>query len=182
MNTKNNKRRRESKKMIEKVFVDMLQTKEINEITVSDICKKAELNRSTFYSNYTDIYDLADKIRDRLLNQVDKSVGKIGEFYSHTTFIKLFYHIKENQLFYKMYLKLGYDRDITVWEYNEDIAKKYLNGKKTNENIYYHMEFFRSGLNAIIKKWLDNGCIESPEFMADIIKTEYDGRGKSWLF
>ncbi len=39
---------------------------EIKDITVSDLIKKAELNRSTFYANYTDIFDLADKVRAEL--------------------------------------------------------------------------------------------------------------------
>ena len=39
MNVKNNRRRKESKEKIEKAFVEMLQTKEIKDITVSDIIK-----------------------------------------------------------------------------------------------------------------------------------------------
>ena len=56
MNTPNNKRKRESMDRIEKVFIELLQTKELNEISVSDICKRAGLNRNTFYANYPDIY------------------------------------------------------------------------------------------------------------------------------
>lgn len=56
MNMKNNKRKRESMQKIEPVLVEFLQTKELNQISVSDICKKAGLNRSTFYANYIDIY------------------------------------------------------------------------------------------------------------------------------
>ena len=55
MNTKNNRRRRESVKQIESAFIELLQTKELNEITVCEICKQSKLNRSTFYDNYTDI-------------------------------------------------------------------------------------------------------------------------------
>ena len=44
------------------------------------------------------------------------------------------------------------------------------------QNIKYHIEFFRNGLNAIIKLWLANGCKESPEEMAEVLKTEYRGR------
>ena len=43
-------------------------------------------------------------------------------------------------------------------------------------NIKYHIEFFRNGLNAIIKLWLAGGCQESPEEMAEVLKTEYRGR------
>ena len=35
------------------------------------------------------------------------------------------------------------------------------------------IEFFKSGFNAIIKKWLSNGCKETPEEMENILKSEY---------
>ena len=38
------------------------------------------------------------------------------------------------------------------------------------------MEFFRAGLNAIIKKWLKNGCHESPEEIDLILKEEYKNK------
>ena len=60
MNTPNNKRRKESIDKIEKAFIVLLQTNELDNISVSEICKITSLNRSTFYSNYIDIYDLAD--------------------------------------------------------------------------------------------------------------------------
>ena len=61
MNTPNNKKRKKSQEQIEKVFLQLIQKKNIDEISVSTICDKANLNRSTFYSNYIDIYDLAEK-------------------------------------------------------------------------------------------------------------------------
>ena len=70
MNKEYNKKRKNSQYKIQKVFMELIQTKEINEITVSDICKVANLNRSTFYSNYIDIYDLADKIKEELFQDV----------------------------------------------------------------------------------------------------------------
>ena len=67
MNTPNNKRRKQSQEKIEKVFIELLQTKELNQISVTDICKIAHLNRSTFYANYIDIFDLVEKIRIRMI-------------------------------------------------------------------------------------------------------------------
>ena len=51
MNTPNNKRRKESQEKIIRVFLNLIQSKEVPEITVSDICKQANINRSTFYAN-----------------------------------------------------------------------------------------------------------------------------------
>ena len=61
MNTKNNKRKRESQRKIETAFIELLQEKELNQISVIAICKKANLNRSTFYSSYLDIYFINNK-------------------------------------------------------------------------------------------------------------------------
>lgn len=52
------------------MFVQLVQTKEINQISVTEICKKANINRSTFYDNYLDVYDLADKITEQIENEV----------------------------------------------------------------------------------------------------------------
>ncbi len=100
MNVKNNRRRQQSREKIEQIFVEMLQEREITEVTVSDICKKTGLNRSTFYANYTDIYELADTIREKLEDEVNAlyendMVNQCGNDY-----LKLFRHIKENQIFY----------------------------------------------------------------------------------
>ena len=42
--------------------------------------------------------------------------------------------------------------------------------------IEYHIEFFKNGLNSVIKLWLKNGCKESPEEIDSIIKSEYAHR------
>ncbi len=171
MNIKNNKRRKESKEKIEKAFIELLQHRELSDISVSEIIKKAELNRSTFYANYLDIYDLADKIRDRLMAQVNSLYGDDAFNNCGSDYARLFYHIKENQIFYNTYFKLGYDKhsfDLSVLK-SDDLT--------VNDGyLEYHVEFHKAGLNAIIKKWLKGGCKESPEVMVKIIENEYKGR------
>lgn len=173
MNTKNNKRRKESMKKIEKIFVELIQTKEISEITVSDICKRAGLNRTTFYSNYVDIYDLADKIRKKLENEVEELYSFEREHnYNSNNYLKLLQHIKDNQIFYQTYFKLGYNNQHENYIYDINQARNYFNEK----HIKYHIEFFKAGFNAVVKIWLDNGCKETPEEMLEIINSEYQGR------
>ena len=175
MNKPNNKRRKESQEKIEKVFINLLQTKEINEVTVTDICKLSKLNRSTFYANYIDIYDLADKVREKLESNVaDLYKDEIERSYNSNDYLKLFKHIKENQLFYKTYFKLKFDRNFKITKYDTNLTKLYFN----DQFIDYHIEFFKSGLNAIIKHWLNNGCKETPEEINSILKSEYKGRIK----
>lgn len=173
MNTKNNRRRRASVERIEKVFIELLQTKELHEITVSDICKRCELNRSTFYANFIDIYDLADKVRAYLEGEVNRLYeAEQTQKFNNNDYLRLFRHIKENQLFYRTYFKLGYDNQFQLKYYDIHQAERHFD----NRHIEYHIEFFRNGFNAIVKMWLAGGCKETPEEMDEIIRREYQGR------
>ena len=173
MNTPNNKRKKASIEKIEKAFLDLLQSKTLNQITVSEVCKQAGLNRSTFYANYLDIYDLADSLRDKVEEGVKELYRQeVLEKYNSNDYLKLFKHIKDNQTLYKTYFQLGYDDNYQIFTYDTYLAQDHFQ----NRFIKYHMEFFRSGITKIIKMWLENDCQESPEEMFEILQSEYQGR------
>lgn len=172
MNTKNNKRRKESQEKISKAFVALLQTHEVKDISVSDLIKMTGLNRSTFYANYLDIFDLADKVRQELESEFSNLFADYDYFNERSGALKMFRHIKENQLFYQTYFKLCYDDKHLISIYDPKRAEQ----EHISGNLKYHIEFFRNGLNAIIKLWLAGGCQESPEEMAGVLKMEYRGR------
>lgn len=170
MNTPNNKRKKESQDKIEKTFVQLLQSKDLEKISVTDICEKCNLNRSTFYANYIDIYDLANKVKEKLEDDVAQLYNdEVTHNYNSNNFLKLFQHIKENQIFYKTYFKLGFDNHYTVFKYDTNLAEKFFD----NKFLEYHIEFFKAGLNSIIKLWLKNDCRESPEEINSILESEY---------
>ena len=171
MNKPNNKRKRESQEKIEKAFIGLIQTRNVEEVTVTDICNITGLNRSTFYANYLDIYDLVDKIKAMMIEdffEVYKDEAT-NQYHSYD-FLKLFEHIKENQLCYKTYFKLNFDLDNPLKYVESSEFDKFYAGSK---NIEYHVEFFKAGINAIIKKWLNSGCKETPEEIVDVLKAEY---------
>ena len=174
MNKPNNSRRKASRRSIEAAFVRLLQQKPMDEITVSEICKLAEVNRSTFYANYLDIYDLVDNVQLTMEQMVLQDVysAEAEDMGSHIHFVRLFRHIAENRVFYTTYFKLGLDARFQVMEYNLQLEAV---GRQVplSRELEYHVEFFRNGLNAIIKKWLNDGCPESPEEMAELIRSEY---------
>ena len=173
MNTKNNHRRRESVERIEKAFMELLQTRELNEITVSDICKLCGLNRSTFYAHFTDVYDLTDKMRVHLEEEVNRLYeSEAAQKFNSNDYLRLFRHIRVNQLFYRTYFRLDYDNQFRLKYYDIHQAQRHFD----NQYIKYHVEFFRSGFNAIVRMWLAGGCRETPEEMEAIIRSEYQGR------
>lgn len=173
MNTPNNKRRRDSRDRLETAFVRLLQERELHQVTVTALCEEARVNRTTFYANYLDLYDLADAVQKRLEGEVFALYREEREGKKNTNdFLKLFRHIYENQLFYRTYFKLGLDGRFQVTEYDVRQAAEYY----PEEDIDYHIEFFRAGLNAVIKKWLREGCRETPEEICAVIEAEYRGK------
>ena len=171
MNKPNNKRKKDSQERIEKVFLQLIQKKEVTDITVTQICNLAKVNRTTFYANYLDIYDLTDKVRERMILEF-ADIFKGNHEHSKENYLKLFEHIKENQIFYKTYFKLGYDVNYDITYFDKELASKMFD----NKFIPYHCEFFKAGITAIIKMWLKNYCKESPDDILEIIESEYNNR------
>lgn len=169
MNIKDNKRKRESQEKIEKTFLSLIQKREVKNISISEICKIAKINRTTFYANYIDIYDLIDKVRDHMLEEFKNIYANNTDGHTPENYLKMFKNIKENQIFYKTYFKLGFDVNYEIDYFDKDLAKKLYD----NKYIDYHCEFFKAGITAIIKKWLASNCKEEPEEILEILKSEY---------
>ena len=172
MKKQNNNKKKKSQEQIEKIFLQLIQKKNIDEISVSTICEIANLNRSTFYSNYIDIYDLAEKIKYQMAEEFAEFQLSNNSKHNPDGYLTMFKYIKDNQIFFKTYFKLeSFCPDVPL-QYHAELAEKYYD----NRFIDYHIEFFRAGLNAIIKKWLNNGCKETPQEINEIITSEYKNK------
>ncbi|MBQ3078076.1 MAG: TetR/AcrR family transcriptional regulator [Clostridia bacterium] len=170
MNKPNNRRRRESRRRLEAALVKLMQEHELSELRVTELCREAGVNRTTFYANYIDIFDLAESVQKTLEEEV---LGlyreEIEQRHGDHDFLRLFRHIKENPLFYKTYFKLNTGRPFHFVFYDDELAARRFGGR----HIEYHIEFFRNGLNAVLRKWLENDCRETPEEIFSVIREEY---------
>ena len=70
MNTKNNKRFYETEIRMEAAMLEIMKNTEFEKITVKKICEKANVNRSTFYAHFIDIYDMIDKMEMELSREL----------------------------------------------------------------------------------------------------------------
>ena len=64
------RRTKYTKSVIRQALFDLLKEKPLNKITVTDICKMADINRSTFYSYYEDVYALLTQIKNELIENI----------------------------------------------------------------------------------------------------------------
>jgi len=57
-----------SRKVIRQAFMELLKEKSFEKITVTDIVKRADINRSTFYAHYPDVMGLIEEIQNEVLD------------------------------------------------------------------------------------------------------------------
>ena len=61
------RRIRKTEQAVQAAFAKLLSEKSVEDITVKKLCETADINKSTFYLHYRDIYDCADRIRDTIV-------------------------------------------------------------------------------------------------------------------
>jgi len=64
------RRIQKTKDAIQSAFAKLLREKSIDKMTVKQLCETANINKSTFYLHYRDIYDCADYLRDAIVDEL----------------------------------------------------------------------------------------------------------------
>ena len=62
-----------SRKLITRALADLLQEKPLDKITVTDVVRRAEINRGTFYAHYTDIPDVLHHIINQMFSHIQQT-------------------------------------------------------------------------------------------------------------
>ena len=65
-----------SRRMIQRALVELLQEKELDKITVTDIVTRADINRGTFYAHYADISGVLDSIMENVCQTIREALEK----------------------------------------------------------------------------------------------------------
>ena len=72
------RRVRKSKEAIRTALVKLLKHKNIEDITVTEIAKEADVNRKTFYNNYENIYQVIEEIENDIVISFTDLLSKIN--------------------------------------------------------------------------------------------------------
>lgn len=67
-----------SRHLIKQAFGELLNEKDLNKITVTDIVERASISRGTFYAHYLDVYDLYTAIQNNVLETMEGGVEALG--------------------------------------------------------------------------------------------------------
>ncbi len=88
---------RYTKMRIRSAFYELVREMDTDKITVTAVCKRAEINRATFYKHYMDIPDLADKLQEEAIKSLVNRLNMASTDQSMDDFIVNFLiHIRES--------------------------------------------------------------------------------------
>ena len=72
------RRIRRTKKNVYTALASLLFEKDIRNITVKELCEKADINKSTFYLHFLDIYDCKEKWQSEIYEEILSSVHDLS--------------------------------------------------------------------------------------------------------
>lgn len=127
-----------TRKALFETLVLLMKEKSFEEIKVSDICKIALINRSTFYSHYNDKYDLFMELIDTLKDNLTESLNSNdSNVYTRDYFIDLIRlllnHIDDKKdIYYSILLN---NRNSIVIDIILDVVTKDINSRLNESNI-----------------------------------------------
>ena len=175
--SKNMDRRvRKTRAQLRQGLAELLKEKSLKEITVKELVEKVDINRSTFYLHYADIYDMMEKIENELTEDIEDLIHThpVSPFNEDSfPFIEdIFFHPRGKPGYLRR--SPGPNGDISFLHRIESILSEHsLNALKETfpekmDDLTYYYAFCLSGCIGLVKAWLSEGSSVSPQHMAEL--------------
>ncbi len=157
-------RRQRTEQTITACFLDLLEKKPISQITVTEICQSAHINRATFYKHYLDVYHLREVLEAEILGDLegflrDHAFSGSGNY--ETMMVKLLSYAKRyGQTFYILCSPNAVsDLPARVFGLLYSLAfpvlkKKLPNLGEEQTKLLYQYVSSGSGSGSILRSWL----------------------------
>lgn len=173
--------------LMNQALIELLNKKSFEFITIKEICKKAGVNRSTFYLHYDNVNDLLCETIDRLnqsflavFNEKDKDIEyKIKNnmkddliLITPKYLLPYLNHVKENKVVYQVATK--YPTLMQSIEKYQYLQKNVLfpifeNFKIPSSEQDYIASYYIKGTYAIIEQWIKKDCQDDVNKICDLI-------------
>lgn len=149
-----------TQRSIRNAFISLIKEKSLNQITVAEISRKAELGRGTFYLHYKDVYDLYEHIEDELYNELEEMFRRLYPSCNPTNLKIILDNITE-------YIETN--KDIFLFLIQQDsngrkvktfFTEKILENSSWEEPPEFNKfesTFIVSGVVGVLVEWLENG-------------------------
>lgn len=174
---------------MDEALIALLEKKDLEYITVKELCRQAGVNRSTFYLHYETIADLVNEtlklINQRFLSyfpqREEDILGNMGSrepeglvLVTREYLTPYLRFIRDNKKVYRAAFRNPSSMQVHA-RYGE--LKQHILGPILERfeipapHRPYYIAYYVEGIAAIIKEWLRNDCGDEVEMIADIIES-----------
>jgi len=172
--------RKYTKKLIYDVFIDLLNKKPLDKITVTEISEICDINRNTFYYHYQDIYEIISEI---FQTELKKAIDEYNDTleWEESFLIAAEFALKNRKAIYNIYNSMSRE---ALEKYIYDVAgntmERYVY-KKSKEysasigDIKLISTFYQCALTEMVLRWVAGGMKETPEIVIKRIGQLFNG-------
>ncbi len=171
------KRKTTTKSDLKEALTRLLEKKDFEAISVSDIAREAGVNRGTFYLHYVDKFDMMDQLIDEILQNILTLLKEGQPKNKQEAFpgiVKIFEYLKEDfDFIHAISLNRFNYTSHLVRNFLLELSKQIGPIKETIKTVYplpedYAAEVFIYSNSAIFFHWIQKGGVETPEEIAKI--------------
>ena len=177
---KNDRRVKYTKMVLEESLIKLLQRRPIDKLSVTAICEAADINRSTFYSHYTDQYDLLQQVQEKVLQEINEHLadyrftGSEAELFQMMN--RILEYIAANAMLCEVLLGQSGENGANALQQailkivQRQVIKELQSTRRLDADMMeYVLLFAVNGSIGMVEKWLQTGMKKSAREMAEVV-------------
>lgn len=171
-----------TKTLIRNTFAELIKEhKELNKVTVSELVKRADINRTTFYNHYDSIYEVAEEFEAEVIQVLlenNKNLQSKEDIFTYLD--NVINYLKENEEIYRLLLS-SKEPLLFLEKLNNSILDRLYSSLVNNINLEknktlkFNITFFTDGIINHVLKYFngtsDYSLDEICEYLKEIFVT-----------
>lgn len=171
-----------SRMLIKTAFAELLNEKDINKITVTDIVDRANISRGTFYAHYLDVYDLYAAIQTNMIEAIDELLDELGTknviLDPTEAMTRALTFLEKNKDYYRLFVTSSngerlQSRIIGRLEDNFTAELKEMIPAEDFNDVMCYLAFILGGIQTVTVHWLENRLPVSAQTLAAHLSDAY---------
>lgn len=167
------RRTRKTREALYVAMAELLSEKRLQDISVTELARRADVNRSTFYMHFQDVYSMAECMQHDFTETVKAVLRERGDELAtgsvEPTLRSLYSYFRDNRkMFDIVFGAKGVDSfygDVATVISETLLDVLPFDCNLPEQTALYIMDFVARGSIGLAKGWVDRGCIEDVDAM-----------------
>jgi AcrR family transcriptional regulator len=168
-----NRRVRMTKRLMKDALLELLEQTELSGISVTAVCEKADVNRSTFYHYYNSPSDLLREIEQEVLDRIPAlpvPVNQQGEENLLRATTAFFDYVKENEKVFHILFSESANAGFTS-RMVDLLCAQHIPGVENVDELTsaFMQRYVANGTVGMLREWIDKGFPVSSQEISEMM-------------